>query len=199
MGCRFTSIMDCFCLCKPIRPHIRAPAVELRTSQWLVYGDELRIRRREATSPGSAVRRRHQACRSRRPARERRARVAAAHEFWWRKTNTLSASQPTGIGRMSATTRGSRRVPALPVTQHLPPSRLVMALRASVSGGERAFQFRVTWIVSIIASGEQLLGSKERTYLTQRYRSCRILTSPYLLTVACHSRSAQPPRDSEPQ
>lgn len=49
------------------------------------------------------------------------------------------------MGRMGSTTRGSQKVSALPVAQHIPPPRLKIASRAAVSGGGEDCPFSVTW------------------------------------------------------
>lgn len=67
----------------------------------------------------------------------------------------LSVIQPDGTGRMGMTWRGSQNMPVLPVTQHLPPSRLVMVRRVMASGGGGGYPFCETWNIRAVVSIEE--------------------------------------------
>ena len=88
---------------------------------------------RKATSPGTAARRKHQAFR-RYGASKETCQSSPGTSALADMGHTLSVSQPWGVGRIGATMRGSRKVPAFPVTQHLEPSRRAMAWLAAASG-----------------------------------------------------------------
>lgn len=65
---------------------------------------------------------------------------------------------------MGTTTRGSQKEPALPVMQHFPPSRLVIARLVRASGGGGGRPFSVTGNISMLTS----LMWEEQTYLSWR-------------------------------
>lgn len=50
------------------------------------------------------------------------------------KELTSHLSHADGTGKIGATITGSQRLPCFPVTQHIPPSRLIMALISSAEG-----------------------------------------------------------------
>lgn len=51
-------------------------------------------------------------------------------------SHTLFAVQPHGVGSIGTTSKGSQMVPALPVIQHLFPSRFVISRWMVARGGD---------------------------------------------------------------